>query len=224
MVQHGANVKYEQKEVEKIRFATHLLSTCFPMTVLLKASLLSICEKRRSLWEPVFKLSTLFIRSFSLPPVFPWAVIPLRSGVFLSSAKKTHESKICLNAFLVHGFLNRPISINLPRFHSVHWLIFFHLHSGIRCQANDENGQKRSGTLRVVAQEWIKISCENLGMKLTLPFLFCLWFGIAHPVREGWQADSYHTKLKPIEANPKHFNVRFLGGNFRLNVSFGFPL
>lgn len=127
MVQHGANVKYEQKEVEKIRFATHLLSTCFPMTVLLKASLLSICEKRCSLWEPVFKLSTLFIRSFSLPPVFPWAVIPLRSGVFLSSAKKTHESKICLNAFLVHGFLNRPISINLPRFHSVHWLIFFSL-------------------------------------------------------------------------------------------------
>lgn len=83
MVQHGANVKYEQKEVEKIRFATHLLSTCFPMTVLLKASLLSICEKRRS-----FKLSTLFIRSFSLPPRFSMSSTPFEKRRFSFQRKK----------------------------------------------------------------------------------------------------------------------------------------
>lgn len=88
MVQHGANVKYEQKEVEKIRFATHLLSTCFPMTVLLKASLLSICEKRRSLWEPVFKLSTLFIRSHSLSPRFSMGSYPFEKRRFSFQRKK----------------------------------------------------------------------------------------------------------------------------------------
>lgn len=102
----------------------HLLSSYFPMTIHIKHSLLAICKEysaRCSVFfllaeKPVLKLSTLFlwcaffsVAVISLKGVFSFSV-PLTFFLF---DRKIHESKICFNAFLVHVFWNRPISINL---------------------------------------------------------------------------------------------------------------